>query len=170
VTIKKENWLLPSKKEKQVKTKFIDLDHTGNDKLLNQLLLSLGCWLILARRFCAFNAGLKVDAAQEILTVIMTSNDENVHSCKRHTVVRCAFCFWQWLCPFLALQLTTVSLDSGLQSWRYTSCSWSHVNPYSGIMLYKITPMKHEKSMLLSTGWMRKRSWLPGCVAPQAPA
>jgi len=58
------------KKKKEVKTKFIDLDHAGNDKLLNQLLLSMGCWLMLARRFCVCNAGLKVDAAQEILTVI----------------------------------------------------------------------------------------------------
>ena len=49
--------------EKKVKTKFIDLDHAGNDKLLNQLLLSLGCWLMLARRFCVYNAGLKVDVA-----------------------------------------------------------------------------------------------------------
>jgi len=61
--------------------------------LLDQLLSSLGYWFILARRFCIYNAGLKVDAAQEILTVIMTSNDENVRSCKRHAVVRCAFCF-----------------------------------------------------------------------------
>jgi len=67
-----------------MKMKFIDLDHAGNDKLLNQLLLSLGCWLMLARRFCIHNVGLKVDAAREILTVIMTSNDENVRSCKRH--------------------------------------------------------------------------------------
>jgi len=49
--------------KKIVKTKFIDLDHAGNDKLLNQLLLSLGCWLMLARRFCVYNADLKVDAA-----------------------------------------------------------------------------------------------------------
>jgi len=69
-------------------------------------------WLIFARRFCVFNAGLKVDADQEILTVIMTPNDENVHSCKRHTVVRHAFCFWRSLCPFLASRLTTVSLDN----------------------------------------------------------
>jgi len=66
------------------------------------MLLSLGCWLILARRFCVYNADLKVYAAREILTVIMTSNDKNVHSCKRHTVVRQAFCFWWSLCPFLA--------------------------------------------------------------------
>jgi len=93
--------LTTSIKEKKVKTKFINLDHAGNEKLLNQLLLSLGCWLMLARRFCVFNAGLKVDAAREILTVIMTSNDKNVRSCKKHTVVRRAFCFWRSLCPFL---------------------------------------------------------------------
>jgi len=29
---------------KKVKMKFINLDHAGNDKLLNQLLLSLGSW------------------------------------------------------------------------------------------------------------------------------
>jgi len=85
--LRKENWLLLSKiKNKKVKTKFIDLDHAGNYKLLNQLLLSLGYWLMLARRFCVYNAGLKVDTAQEILTVIMTPNDENIHSCKQHTV------------------------------------------------------------------------------------
>jgi len=49
---------------------------------------------MLARRFCIFNAGLKVDVAREILTMIMTSNDENVPSCKRHTVVCRAFCSW----------------------------------------------------------------------------
>jgi len=42
---------------------------------------------MLAKRFCVFNAGLKVDAAREISTMIMTSNGENVRSCKRHTVV-----------------------------------------------------------------------------------
>jgi len=98
-------------RKKKVKTKFIDLDHAGSDKLLNQLLLSLGCWLMLVRRFCVYNAGLKVDVAWEILIVIMTSNDENIRSCKRHTVVHHAFCFWQLLCPFLASQLTTMSLD-----------------------------------------------------------
>jgi len=60
VTIEKRE-LATSKKK--VKPKFIDLDHAGNDELLNQLLLSLGCWLMLARRFCVYNAGLKVDAA-----------------------------------------------------------------------------------------------------------
>jgi len=53
-------------------------------------------WVLvnLARNFCVYNAGLKVDTALEILTVIMTSNDKNVRSCKRHTVVCHAFCFW----------------------------------------------------------------------------
>jgi len=72
------------RKKKKVETKFINLDHAGNDKLLSQLPLSLGCWLMLARRFCVYNPGLKVDAGRDILTVIMTSNDENVCSCKRH--------------------------------------------------------------------------------------
>jgi len=105
--LRKENWLLPSKKErKKKKTKFIDFDHAGNDKPLNQLLLSLRCWLMLARRFCVYNAGLKVDVAQEILTVIMTLNDENVCSCKGHTVVRHVFCYWRSLWSFLASRLT----------------------------------------------------------------
>jgi len=82
-------------RKQKIKMKFIDLDHAGNDKLLNQLLLSLGRWLMLARRFCVHNAGLKVDAAREILTVIMTSNDKNVRLCKRHTVR--TFCFWRSL-------------------------------------------------------------------------
>jgi len=98
-------------RKKKLKTKFIDFDHAGNDKLLNWLLWFLGWWLMLARRFCVFNAGLKVDTAREISTMIMTSNDENVRSCKRHTVVRRVFCFWWSLCPFLASRLTTVSLD-----------------------------------------------------------
>jgi len=92
VTIEKGK-LATSVKEKKVKMKFINLDHVGNEKILNRLLLSLGCWLMLARKFCVYNLGLKVDAAQEILTVIMTSNDENIFSYKRHTVVRRTFIF-----------------------------------------------------------------------------
>jgi len=57
------------------------VDHAGDDKLLNQLLLSL---LMLVRRFCVYNSGLKADAAREILAVIMTSNDKNVRLFKRH--------------------------------------------------------------------------------------
>jgi len=94
--------LATSIKGKKSKTKFIDLDHAGND---NQLLLSLGCWLMLARTFFVYNAGLKVDAVQEILTVIMMSNDENVRthsSSSRVLFLAIAF-------PFLGL--TTVSLD-----------------------------------------------------------
>ena len=66
---------------------------------------------MLERRLCVYNAGLKVDASREILTVVMTSYYENVCSCKRHTVVRRVFCFGDSLCSFLALRLTTVSLD-----------------------------------------------------------
>jgi len=67
---------------------------------------------MLAKRFCVYNAGLKVDPAREILTVIMKSNDENIRSCKRHTVACHAFYSWRLLCPFLASRLTTMSLDN----------------------------------------------------------
>jgi len=96
------------RKKNKIKTKFIDLDHAGND---NYFLLSLGYWLMLARRFRVFNAGLKVDVAREILTVIMTSNDKNIRSSKRHTVVHRTFCFWRLLYPILASRLTTVRLN-----------------------------------------------------------
>jgi len=65
VTIEKGE-LATSVKEKKVKTKFIDLDHAGNDKPLTDCFLSLGCWLMLVRRFHVYNAGLKVDEAREI--------------------------------------------------------------------------------------------------------
>ena len=63
---------------------------------------------MLERRLCVYNAGLKVDASREILTVVMMSYYENVYSCKRHTVVRRTFCFWRFALLFL---VTTVSLD-----------------------------------------------------------
>jgi len=57
-----------------------------------------------ARRFCILNAGLKVDADREILTVIMMSIDKNVRSCKRHTVVRRAHVLFLAIAlPFLGL-------------------------------------------------------------------
>jgi len=74
---------------------------------------------MLARRFCIFNAGLKVDVSREISTMIMTSNDENVRSCKRHTIVHRAFFFWRSLCPFLASRVTTMSLDTYQSSHSY---------------------------------------------------
>jgi len=90
------------RRKKKVKMKFIYLDDAGN-KLLHWLLLSLACWLMLARRLCAYNADLKVDTSEEILTVVMTSYYENIRSCKRHTVVRCVFCFWRFALLFLCL-------------------------------------------------------------------
>ena len=91
--------------EKKVKTKFIYLDDAGNDKLLliHWLLLSLACWLMLKKRLCVYNEGLKVDASQEILTMIMTSYYENVRSCKRPTTVHRVFCFWRFTLLFLGL-------------------------------------------------------------------
>jgi len=69
VTIEKVE-LATSVEEKKVKMKS---DHADNDKLLHGLYLSLVCWLMLARRLCVYNAGLRVEASQEILTVVMTS-------------------------------------------------------------------------------------------------
>jgi len=92
--LRKENWLVPSKNY---------LDDAGNDKLLHWLLLSLVCWLMLARRLCAYNAGLKVDASREILTVVMTSCYENIHLCKRHAAVCCMLWFWRFALLFLGL-------------------------------------------------------------------
>jgi len=114
--LRKENWLLLSKKK--VKTKFIYSDDAGNNKLLHWLLSSLACWLMLERRLCVYNAGLKVDTSRKILTVIMASYNENVHSCKRHTVVCRAFCFWRF--PFLFLRLATYYCES----WPCDSLLW----------------------------------------------
>ena len=97
--LRKENWLLPSKK----KISKSYLDDAGKDKLLHWLLLSSVRWLMLARRLCVYNAGLKVGARREISTVVMMSYYENVRSCKRHTVVRRAFCFWRFTLLFLGL-------------------------------------------------------------------
>ena len=90
-------------RKKKVKTKIIYLEDAGNDKLLHWLLLSLACWLMLARRLCVYNAGLKVDVDWEILTVVMMSYYENVCLFKRHKGVRCGLCFWQFTLLFLGL-------------------------------------------------------------------
>ena len=93
----------------QVKTKFIYLDDAGNDKLLHWLLLPLVCWLMLARRLCVYNAGLKVAVSWEILTVIMTSYYENVWSCKiKHSSL--------WRVLFLAIHFAL--------SWPRDSPLW----------------------------------------------
>jgi len=42
---------------------------------------------MLERRFCVYIAGLKVDVVQEILTMIMTSNDKNVRLCNSFRVL-----------------------------------------------------------------------------------
>ena len=62
----------------KVKTKFTYLGATN----YFWLLLSLVCWLMLARRLCVYNAGLKVDASRGILTVIM------MHITKMFTCVK----------------------------------------------------------------------------------
>ena len=110
MTIEKGELATPAKKE--VKTKFINLDDAGNDKLLHWLLLSLSCWLMLARKLCVWNAGLIVDMSWEILTVAMISYYEIVCWHKRHTVVRHAFCFWWFALLFLGFVT---------KSWWYTA-------------------------------------------------
>jgi len=79
--------------------KSVYLDDAENDKLLHRLLLSLACWLMLARRLCIYNVGLKVDVAQEISIVIITKKFARV----KDTVVLCVFCFWQFTLPYLGL-------------------------------------------------------------------
>ena len=79
--------------KKKVKTKFVYLDDTGNNKLPHRLLLSLACWLMLARRLCVYNVGLKVKVTQEISTVVMTSYYENFHLCKTQSSSAIHFAF-----------------------------------------------------------------------------
>ena len=89
--LRKKNWLLPSKKKS--KNEIHLLRWCWGRKTTSLIALSLACWSMLARRLCVYNAGLKVDVGQEILTVVMASYYENVYSCKRHTVVHRAVCF-----------------------------------------------------------------------------
>jgi len=117
VTIEKGE-LATSVKEKKVKRKFIYLDHAGSDKLLHWLLLSLACWLMLARRLCVCNAGLIIDASREILTVVMTLYYENAHSSKRHSSLSRVF-FFLAICFAL--------------SWPHDSLPWVLIYIYTYI-------------------------------------
>jgi len=53
-----------------------------------------GVLVNVGKKIVCLQCRLKVDASQEILTVVMMSYYENVRLCKRHTVVCPAFCFW----------------------------------------------------------------------------
>jgi len=81
-------------KKKKVKTKFIHLDDAGNEKKTSLIASIFGVWLMLARRLRVCNAGLTINTSREILIVVMMLYYKNVHSYKRHTVVRRVFCFW----------------------------------------------------------------------------
>jgi len=66
----------------------------------------LACWLMLERRLFVYNAGLKVDASREILTVVMTSYYENVRLCKIHSN--------SWRILFLAIRFALSWLHDSL--------------------------------------------------------
>jgi len=70
-----------------------------------------GMLVNVGKKIVCLQCSFKSDVSREILTVIMTSYYKNVWLCKRHGVVCRTFCFGDSLCSFLALQLTTMSLD-----------------------------------------------------------
>jgi len=148
VTIEKEE--LTTSVENKVKTKFIYLDNAGNDKLLHWLLLSLGCWLMLERRFCVYNAGVKVDASREILTVIMMSYYKNVRMCKRHIVVGRTICFWQFVLLFLGLA------TNYRESWLYITDWYSNTNAFQMSVINHqglvFNPIKLKSNQALNIG------------------
>jgi len=53
-----------------------------------------GVLVNIGKKVVCLQLGLKVDAAQEILTVVMMPYYKNVRLCKTHTVVCHVFCFW----------------------------------------------------------------------------
>ena len=82
---------LPSRKKK---TKVALINKDGKDKILNLLLVTLVCCLMMARRLHVCEMDLKLAALWKILLAIMMSFSENVHSSKRLTVVVAfALCF-----------------------------------------------------------------------------
>ena len=70
-----------------VKKKVTLMNETGKDKLLNPLLITLACCLMMVRRLHACEMDLKFAALRKSLVVIMMSFYENIHSSKRLTVV-----------------------------------------------------------------------------------
>jgi len=107
--LRKENWLILSKKKSE--NEIHPFGRCWEWQTTSLIAFILVCWLMLARRLRVYSAGLKVDTSREILTVIMTLYYKNIGSCKRHTVVHRAFCFWRFTLLFLGLATHTVSLD-----------------------------------------------------------
>jgi len=89
--LRKENWLLSSKKKN--KNEYHPCWEWQTTWPIAFILVNIG------KKTLCLQCGLKVDKAWEILTVIMMSNDKKVCSRKRRTAVRRTFCFWQSLCP-----------------------------------------------------------------------
>ena len=87
---------LPSKKERKKKkqqqqqqktTKSHLMNEAGKDKLLNPLLITLACCLMMARRLHVCEMDLKFATHRKIMLKIMTSFYKSVHLSKRLTVV-----------------------------------------------------------------------------------
>jgi len=67
------NELATSVEEKKCKNEFHLFGRCWEWKTTSLIALSLVCWLMLARRLCVYNVGLKIDTSQKILTVVMMS-------------------------------------------------------------------------------------------------
>ena len=62
-----------SVKERKKKTKVTLINETGKDKLLNPLLITLACFLMMARRLHVSQMDLKFFVLRKILLIIITS-------------------------------------------------------------------------------------------------
>jgi len=98
--LRKENWLLPSKKKS---TNEIHLIGPRWEQQTTSLIAFIFGMLINTGKKIINNAGINVDLSWEILTVVMMSYYENVLSCKIHTVVCCTFSSWRFTLIFLGL-------------------------------------------------------------------
>ena len=76
-----------SVKEEEKKTKVTLMNEAGKKKLLNPLLITLACCLMMARRLHVCEMDLKFAALRKIMLIVMTSFYENACLSKRLTVV-----------------------------------------------------------------------------------
>ena len=115
------------------------MNENGKDKLLNPLLITLVCCLMMAKRLHVCEMGIKFAALRMILLVIMMSFYENVHLSNILTVV----------IPFsLVLWPTTQSLD-----WRGV---FQHWNCIVGTLLCAVTTVYRLYVLTLQAFWVPK--------------